>query len=186
MAEDAIKTLREDLRKGLSKTQAFERLVDNDGDINKGAKILSLVPDREIAANLKLPNSLLISIYSFLVVLNFIGLSPQLMQLPTDVIIIALIVGLLLPVTSIYLLFRMNPIGYLLVAFLMFRATLESIVLLQSNFLSGLVLMGIGAGVMVYAIVMKLKLFPFQNIFHTKKSTNGSRIFTSQPLQKSS
>ena len=184
-----MKQLRKDLKSGMSKEVAYKSLIARDGNPKKGAQYLSLLPDRETFKELRRANIMLIGIWLLVVLSNLVGVLfvesgvlAQSSETSYTVLFIVLAIVLAIQLIPVFMLVTGHALGYFLLSFLIFRAILSNIENVPVDPIGSWLTVGVLVGLFAYTLKMKLKMFPFQNLVHTKKYSNGYKIFSSQSV----
>ncbi|MDD5051431.1 MAG: hypothetical protein PHO27_01720 [Sulfuricurvum sp.] len=170
-----MKQLKKDIKTGMNKDVAFTKFVFRKGDQKKGSRVLALFPEPKYAEKYAKENKILIIIYGLLSLFALLGLSVQFAHLPPLWLLFLLTIGFLLPALVLYLLYKKNAGAYMFLAFLLVKGILD---LLRQNDHS-IILIGIlvNLGLLIFVVILKQKLFPYQNFFNTKKDENGLYIY---------
>ncbi|MDD2779954.1 hypothetical protein [Sulfuricurvum sp.] len=170
-----MKQLKKDLKNSMDKDEAFIKFINRNGDQKKGSRILSLFPEPKYAEKYAKANKILITIYGLLSLFAILGLSVQFAHLPPLWLLFLLTIGVLLPALVLYLLYKKNAGAYMFLAFLLVKGIFD--LLRQSD--QSMILIGIvvNLGLLIFVVILKQKMFPYQNFFNTKKDTNGLYIY---------
>jgi hypothetical protein len=173
-----MKIVKRLMKQGVDKKDIFSRAIDEGLNPKKVSKHLAMYPDPEESEVYRRANNILIGIYVFLVVVGLLNAASVLAELPTAAILGVLAFALLIPGAVIYCIYRKQSIGYLFFAFFLGKGILDSF----QGYESDPIAVGIGIGInlclIVYVVILKNKLFPYQNFFNTKKNNGGIAIFT--------
>ena len=167
-----MKQLKIDLKEGLSKDQALKNCMERDSqNRNKAISYLASIPDITNAQKYSFANNILIGIYSI------VDLSIILMKLITagfSFIVIDLIVYIFIT----YFLFKKKAFAYIFLGTLMVYYSRAVLVpYLKEPTTIGLLFLLTYVFILIYALVLKMKLFPNQNLFNLKKDKKGTLIF---------
>lgn len=170
-----MKQLKKDLKNSVDKDEAFKKFLNRNGDQKKGSRILSLFPEPKYAEKYEKANKILITIYGLLSLFAILGLSVQFAHLPPLWLLFLLTIGVLLPALVLYLLYTKNAGAYMFLAFLLVKGIFD--LLRQSD--QSMILIGIvvNLGLLIFVVILKQKMFPYQNFFSTKKDANGLYVY---------
>jgi len=178
-----VKQLKKDIKNGLSKEKAFENYEKRaNADTKKASRYLAYIPDSQLLKKYSIPNYALIFIFGLLTAGIIIqSLSVLFTSSNLYILLPVFIIELSLYVAILYLLIKGNAVAYLLVAFLTIRTLGKPI----GNYLNEpntatITPIVIIISMIILAIFIKLKLFPYQNLFHTKKDYLGNILFSSE------
>lgn len=170
-----MKQLKKDIKTGMNKDEAFTKFINRNGDPKKGSRVIALFPEDQYVKKYGSANKILMIIYSILSFFSIVGLIVQFSHLPTLWFLFLLAISLLLPVLVVYQLSKKNVVGYLVLAFLLFKGMLD--LLRQNDQTTILIGFTINIGLLIFVIILKQKIFPYQNFFNTKKDANGLYIY---------
>jgi hypothetical protein len=170
-----MKQLKRDMKNGISKDVAFTKFVYRNGDQKKGSRVLALFPEPQYAEKYATANTVLISIYGLLTCFGLLGLSVQFIHLPLGWFLFLLTIGLLLPALVLYLLYKKNAGAYIFLAFLLVKGIFD--LLRQTDQTTLFMGIAINMGLLLFVVILKQKMFPYQNFFNTKKDTSGLYIY---------
>jgi len=168
-----MKQLKIDLKEGLSKDQVLESFMErNPQNRNKAISYLSSTPDTFYAKKYSLANSVLIGIYSVVTV-------PVLLIRLLTSGFSSMVVDLTVYFLITYFIFKKNALSYIVLATIMIWSSGPVIVAyLKEPTTIGLLFLLAYSCILVYAFIIKIKLFPKQNLFNLKKDKNGILIFS--------
>ena len=109
--------------------------------------------------------------------LGFMSVIPMLTELSAKALVFVLGISLLIPSAVVWMLIKKQALGYVILCFFLLKGILDSFK--DENPDQNLLYIGIAINlaIMGYAIFLKLKLFPFQNFFNTRKDDNGVFIY---------
>lgn len=170
-----MKQLKKDLKNGMSKDEAFTNLINRNGDQKQGSRILALYPEPQYAQKCNTANKILIIIYSLLSLFAILGLLINYIHLSFALLLFLFAIGVLLPAVVIYLLYKKNAAAYIFLAFLLIKGMID--VFRQKDQSIILVSIIINLILLIFVVILKYKLFPYQNFFNTKKDANGIYIY---------
>ncbi|MFY9143085.1 hypothetical protein [Sulfuricurvum sp.] len=170
-----MKQLKKDIKNGIGKDEAFTKFISRNGDQKKGSRVLSIFPEQLYAEKYSTANKILMTIYGLLTLVGLLGLGVQFMHLPLTWFLFLLTIGFLLPALVLYLLYKKNAGAYMFLAFLLVKGMLD--LLRQNDQTTVLIGFAINAGLLIFVVILKQKMFPYQNFFNTKKDTNGLYIY---------
>lgn len=179
-----MKIVKRLLKEGLNKEDVFAKASEEKLDPQKVSKYLAMYPDVEESEKYGRANNILVGIYSVMVLLNLIGAAPMLSEIPVAATVVVLAFLLLIPGAVIYCIYKKQAIGYLILCFLLVKGALESFNEYQEEPLWILVVVAINTCLLLYVVILKNKLFPYQNFFNTKRNGNGVFIFTKELTSK--
>jgi hypothetical protein len=170
-----MKQLKKDLKNGMSKDEAFANLINRNGDQRQGSRILALYPEPQYAQKYNTANKILIIIYSLLSLFAILGLLINYIHLSFAILLFLFTIGALLPAVVIYLLYKKNAAAYIFLAFLLIKGMID--VFRQKDQSIILVSIIINLILLIFVVILKYKLFPYQNFFNTKKDANGIYVY---------
>jgi hypothetical protein len=167
-----MKQLKKDLKNGKSKNEVLKDFQERGNEnITKAVMYLNSIPDELIAKKYALANNILLGLYS---IVSILILAVTFAQTKSSFILIDVAVF----ITMAFFIAKKKAWAYLVLAFLMVRSILNVLKpYLAEPTTGGLVMMSIFAFIFIFALVLKVKLFPKQNFLNTKKDENGSLIF---------
>ncbi len=172
-----MKELKKAVKKGKSKDAAFERLKNRRGDLKKGSAYLARIPEKEFADKYSVANNVFLAIYGILACIGFLALIPDLVNFSALALLFILGLGLIIPVWILYLIYHKNALGYLLFAVFSFKAIFDSFRSLPDDLFAVLVGVIMNVLLLTFVVILKKKLFPYQNFFNTKKDADGLVIY---------
>lgn len=172
-----MKELRKDIKNGISKDEAFKNYLNRGGDAKKGSRYLSYIPEGQFADKYLIANNMLLSVYGVLSVMGLVALLPQLLSLPPVGIIIVLLIGLLIPGVILYLIYKKNAVGYFILAFFCLKGIVDSFRVYQEDPGSVWVGVTINLILLIFVVILKKKIFPYQNFLNVKKNENGHYLY---------
>ncbi|WP_031565934.1 hypothetical protein [Rheinheimera texasensis] len=181
-----MKIVKRLLKQGENKNSIFEKASAEGLNPKKVSKYLSMYPDAEESENYNRANNILIALYSVLVLLGVLGASPFLSGLPVGAMFAVLAFALLIPGAVIYYIYKKQSMGYLVLCFFLLKGILDSFKEYEADPMAVWVGVIINACLIVYVVILKNKLFPYQNFFNTKKDVEGFSIFTKDLMSQSS
>ena len=172
-----MRTLKQDIKDGLTKEKAFDNVKVRGGNLKKASRYLARLPDSSYADKYNLANYLLIFLYLSwegfgLLYFDFTGL-----ELPIGLIMLVIAIGLFPHVIVTYLLLKKNANGYIFLSFLYCYSIFKMFGVYHEDPMSTLICAVIVVSFLILAVTLKGKLFPYQNFFNTKKDDNGYFIF---------
>jgi len=175
-----MRTLRQDIKDGLRKEEAFDNVKVRGGNFKKASRYLARLPDSSYADKYNLANYLLIFLYLSwegfgLFYFDFTGL-----ELPVGLIIFVIAIGLFPHVVVTYLLLKKNANGYIFLSFLYCYSISKMFGVYQEDPTSTLICAVIVASLLIFTVTLKGKIFPYQNFFNIKKDDNGYFIFKAE------
>ena len=180
-----MKYVRNLLKQGLSKMEVFQRGVYSGLSKQQVSRYLSLFPDLEQSRKYHTANQSFIILYSIVVMLATIGSAFELDLVGVNkYTVILFLCSLLFDGFIIYCLYKKNALSYLIVAFFCFKGSINCLRDFDLNMIGTWIGLSIDVALFVYAILLKIWLFPYQNLLHTKRCQKGVFCFTvSQPEQ---
>ena len=181
-----MKIVKRLLKEGENKKSIFEKALAEGLNLKKVSKYLAMYPDSEESESYNKANNILIGVYSVLVLLGLLGAMPILSELPVGAILGVLAFALLIPGVVIYCIYKKQSIGYLMLCFFLFKGILDLFKGYESDPAGVWVGVAINACLIVYVVILKNKLFPYQNFFNTKKNNEGFAIFTKDLISQAS
>lgn len=170
-----MKIVKRLINEGVNKNDIFERAVEDELDLKKVSKILAMCPDSEEAEKYKTANYILMTIYLVMVLLSIL---PLLWNQALETVLIVLAVALIIPGAILQSIYKKQYFGYIIFCFFMMKGTFESFEGYELNSIVTWVAIVLDVFLFAYAIILKNKLFPYQNFFNTKKNSEGITIFT--------
>ena len=173
-----MKIVKRLLKEGENKKTIFDQATEEGLNPKKVSKYLAMYPDKEESEKYNRANNILIGIYSVMVLLSMLGAVSMISELPQAAIYGVLAFALLIRAAIIYCIYKKQSIGYLLLCFFLFKGILDSFKEYQADPTGVLVGIAISASLLIYVIVLKSKLFPYQNFFNTKKNNEGIAVFS--------
>lgn len=177
-----MKQLKDDIKSGMSKEEAFESYKQRGGDNTKKASTyLSYRPDPQLLKKYSIANYVLIFLFSLrTLAIAFTSIGMLINSSYLGVLIPVFLIELGLYIAVLFFLFRGIAGAYFAVIILTMNPLIKSIgAFLNETSMATVAPMVITASVIVLAIYIKLKLFPFQSFLHGKKDSDGNRIFNS-------
>lgn len=162
------------LREGKSKDSIFEKASEEGLNLKKVSKYLAMYPDLEESESYSSANNTLIGIYLVWILLGLLSIAPILPEFPVATVIGFIAFEVLIPVLVLYCIYRKISIGYLILLFFLFINILR---LFGAGVIDVLSEVCINAFFIAYVVILKNKLFPYQNFFNTKKNAKGLSIF---------
>jgi hypothetical protein len=177
-----MKELKQDIKNGMNKNDAFESFKNREREdvkkIKKASSYLAITPDAKILQRYSKANFFLMTIYALISTLTLLASVAHASSLPLSVLLLALAFDIGIVVVILYLLYKGNALAYLVLSFFMIRAVIKSIELYFNDpSIAAIVFLGIYIFIITFAIYLKLKLFPQQNLFNSKKDKEGNYIF---------
>lgn len=112
-----------------------------------------------------------------MVLIGLLGSLSLLLEMPGNVLLLVLAIGLFFPIAIIYTVAKKQPAGYMILSFFMVKGILDSLEALQQETTPAMIGIAINVAILVFAVFLKLKLYPYQNFFQNKKSENGHFVF---------
>jgi hypothetical protein len=179
----AMKIVKRLLKEGESKNNIFDQATGKGLNPKKVSKYLASHPDKEEAEKYSRANNMLIGIYSVVVLLSMLGAVSMISELPRAAIYGVLAFSLLIPAVVIYCIYKKQSIGYLLLCFFLVKGIIDSFKEYEADPTGVLVGVAISGSLLIYVIVLKIKLFPYQNFFNTKKNSEGIAVFTKREVR---
>lgn len=175
--ENRMKQLKKDIKNGVSKEEAFDRIKTRGSDVLKASRFLANIPDPDLADEYAGKNKILVYIYGFMVFIGLLTIIPKITSFNISIGIPLFLFTLLLPGVILYLLYKQRAVSYLLIVFISFKGIFDSLKDYSES--PAIVLIGITLNIffIIYAIYLKNKTFPYQNFFNTKKNSDGYVIF---------
>lgn len=170
-----MKQLKKDIKNGVNKDEAFTNLINRNGDQKQGSKILALYPEPQYAKKYNTANKVLILIYGLLSLLAILGLLINFIHLSPSNLLFLFAIGALLPSVVIYFIYKKNAAGYIFLAFLLAKGMID--VFRQKDQSIILISIVINLTLLIFVVILKYKLFPYQNFFNTKKDANGLYVY---------
>ena len=182
-----MRELKADIKSGLSKDRAFASFKRRGGDAKRGARYLAILSEPAYAEKYVLANNFLIAIYLILLITGLSGQLPQLLAQPPASALFALAASMLLPVLVLYFLYKKNAIGYWVLALFSAKGVLDSFAAHKegTDFTGVGIAIAINLLLLVFAVSLKNKIFPYQSFFNTKKDKDGHCIYQPQPTDES-
>ena len=166
-----MKQLKQDLKNGMSKNEVFKSFQNRNENINKAIRYLSSIPDTFYAKKYSLANYILIGIYSTVTVPILL---IRLLASGFSFMVIDLIIYILIT----YFLFKKKSWIYLALALLMLKSSTAVLTpYLKEPTSLGLLFLLVYFFILVFSLILKIKLFPKQDLFNLKKDENGILIF---------
>lgn len=177
-----MKVLKLDIKNGMSKNDVFESFKNREGEnvkkIKKASSYLAITPDVKILQRYSKANYFLMTIYALISILTLLASVAYASSLPLSILLPALALDIGIVVTILYFLYKGNALAYLVLSFFMIRALIKSSELYFNDpSIAANIFLGIYIFIIIFAIYLKLKLFPQQNLFNSKKDKDGNFIF---------
>ncbi|RVU85575.1 hypothetical protein EOL70_06390 [Leucothrix sargassi] len=173
-----MKIVKQFLKEGVNKKDIFEKAMDEGLNSKRVSKYLAKRPDVEEAKKYEKANYILIGIYAVTVLLGLLNVIPLFKELSLPAALGLLAFSLLIPAALIYAIFIKDPVGYFVLAFLFIRGVLLSFSNLEVDPVGAGIDIAVSIGLVIYIVILKGKLFPYQSFFHTKKADDGTTVFT--------
>jgi len=174
--EEKLKRIKEILKTGLSKEEAFQQAAEENLDLIKVARHLASFADQKEIEE----NKLLHRIFVGILVLNVLINAPYFFELLAQINSLAVIIPLIviaLPIWIIYSVFRGQAIGFYIYAFFTVRGLPSNFEGYEGNEFSSWILFSLWLMLLVYSVYLKNKLLPYQNYFNTKKDEDGYSVY---------
>ncbi|MES0489949.1 MAG: hypothetical protein ABUK01_08165 [Leptospirales bacterium] len=181
-----MKIVKRLIKEGVDKKEIFAKASDEGLNPKKVSRLLAMYPDVEESEKYNKANNILIGIYIVMVLFGILGAASMLNELPTEAILGILAFALLIPIAVIYILYKKQALGYLVLSFFLIKGITDSIKEYQTDPVAVWIGVGLSACLIVYAVILKIKLFPHQNFFNTKKDSDGIVIFTKDVTSQAS
>ena len=168
-----MKKLKIDLKEGLSKDQVLESFMERDPqNRNKAISYLSSIPDIPNARKYSFANNILIGVYSI------VDISIMLMKFITSGFS-SIVIDLMVYTFITYFLFKKKAFAYIFLAILMVYYSRDVLIpYLKEPTTIGLLFLLTYIFILGFSLVLKIKLFPKQNLFNLKKDKKGELIFS--------
>lgn len=180
-----VKQLSKEVKQGKSKTEAFKTYLDAGGDEKKGASCLSMLPDQDLRLKYQKQTFALLYIYLFFVLLGLAAAIPLFMELGSIGATIGVIAfALAIPAIVTWAILMGDATGYFIFVFFMLHGISGSFDDYALDPMGSWIGAGINLALIVWALSIKKKIFPYQNLFSSRKDANGVAIFTAQPEAK--
>ena len=180
-----MKYVRSLLKKGLSKVEVFQRGVYSGLSKRQVSRYLSLFPDPEQSEKYHTANLTFIILYSIVVMLATIGsvfeISYEFLNQYTAILFFC---SLLFDGFILYGLYKKNALSYLIVAFLCFKGSINCVRDFDMNMIGAWIGLSIDVSLFIYAMSLKIWLFPYQNLFHSKRYQEGVYCFTGSEAEQ--
>lgn len=175
-----MKQLRDALKKGKSKVDAHSEWIEAGGDPKKSAKYLASFPDQVDREKYRSLQIAFLCLYGLFALAGVVSYLPALLsELPGSVIVIVLVIRVAIPAAIIWEIARGRVTGYfvfILLALLGMSQMMpeEGLIPLETW-----IDFGLTAVLIIFAVIVKTKIYSFQNLFHSKKNEDGCLVFTS-------
>ncbi len=175
-----MKKIKQQLQQGMPKKDIFEQAQMDGVDMNKVAKYLSKYPDSDVSAKYNGANIALIGLYSTLISFTFIGILDIVLALPPVLIFGVFLFYLAIPWVVMFFIYKKHSIGYLILSFFLVKGIFD---ILSAGQVSIAELVGVAINVflLAFTVILKNKLFPYQNFLHIKRDAQGVIVFTQNP-----
>lgn len=174
-----MRQLKKDVIEGMDKDQALEAYLARGGDPMRGTMILSAYPDAASRRRYTYANYWLVAMCAALAVINW-TISKQLV-VPTSATAqdqaFSGALSILVPAITLWLVYRMRSVGYLMMTFLGFTGVLKFIRLADEVDALLIVSLMLCVTMTISALIMRQKLFPYQNFLGIKKDENNHFIY---------
>lgn len=170
--KELFKELKTHYKQGMLKTEAFKNYQEKGGDLITGASYLASVPDQNMPPNLKFLNQVLLALF-FL---------PQLAKIMSGVSegTTSLFMLLFWPALVLYFAIEKKVLYFLFIGYVTFRDLMRFITSLDSGQTVEFSIFAFSVIALALCVYLKLKIYPYQNLFHTRKTTNGLIAFTNE------
>lgn len=109
-----MKKLKQDIKNGTDKREAFESIVKRNGNLKKASRYLASLPELAIANRYKTANNILIALYATLNIITLLFLIPSMLSWPIALLFLGLAFSAVLPACVIYLIYKNSSKGYFL------------------------------------------------------------------------
>lgn len=172
-----MKIVRKLLKEGKNKQEIFDKTTNEGFKQKKVAKCLARYPDPEEAEKYKKANMVLVGLCVALILLRVTTLALLSAEF-ASVVVLAAAIPLVIVCVATYFIFKMQPSGYLILCYFLAISTFHSFNLIQSNPRSTLLAISMSVFLIIYAVVLKYKIFPYQNFGNTMKDSDGIPIYT--------
>ncbi len=172
-----MKIVRNLLKEGKTKQEIFEKASDEGLKQKKVAKYLARHPDPEEAEKYNKANMLLVGLCVVLVLLRVWTISLLSIEF-TSVVVLAAVFPLVILCAATYYIFKMQPSGYLILCYILAIGILNSFKLIPSYPLPILLAISMSIILIIYAVVLKYAIFPYQNFSNSMKDSDGIPIYT--------
>ena len=166
------------MKEGVDKKEIFKIALEEGLPQKKVSRNLAIHPDKDIAKKYSKANFLLLCLYSVMVLIGLLSVIGIAAKFSLGVIAGLLCFSMLIPSFIIYSIFNNQSIGYFLLCFFLFKGILDSVKFLESNpkwFLIGVI---VNLAMLVFVVILKKKMFPYQNFFNSKKTSEGVYVFS--------
>lgn len=177
-----MKELKQDIKKGMSKNEAFENFKNresgNTKKIKKASSYLANIPASIILKKYSKKNYILMTIYAFISILSLLASLTQATSLSLSILLPLFAIDIGVVAVILFFLYKGNALAYFILSFFMIRALIKSVeIYLNEPSLAIIIFLGIYTFIIIFAIYLKLKLFPQQNLFNSRKDKDGNFIF---------
>lgn len=146
--------------------------------MDKVARYLASYPDKEESEKYDVANKIFIFIYAFMVIGSVLSLPSMFEEISPAGLLLAMSFVLLIPGVIVFLLYKKSAIGYLVLGFFLIRGLFQSFAEYEAGDTVVMLELGVGAFMLAYVAFLKIKLFPYQNLFNMRKGEDGRVIFT--------
>ncbi|MGF1758216.1 hypothetical protein L4D76_09775 [Photobacterium sagamiensis] len=173
-----MKIVKLQVKQGLEKKEVFKNALGTGLDKKKVSKYLANFPDKDLSGKYNRANNILIALYSVMSLFGIIVTIGLVSDLPTIAIAGLLIFGILFPGFIIYCIHKKYATGYLILSFILFQGIIDSLKDLETDPTGVWIGVSISLLLLAYVVILKKKLFPYQNFLNFRKNEDGVYIYS--------
>lgn len=171
-----MQQLKDDIRSGMPKKQAFDEFHQRGGDVSKAARYLASRPDMDKRIAYFKLNTVLIFLYANMIILSLFA-SPIVYSLEPIKFIMVVSMALLIPMVLIWYLFQQHAFAYVFLCFFMIKGIADSLSFITISPIAVVISMLVNGLILGLAIYLKRRLFPYQGFFNLNRDSEGLLIF---------
>ena len=178
-----MKFVKQLLKEGISKEEVYERAVDKGLDKKRVSTYLANFPDQDLAGKYKKLNLILVSLVSVWACLGLLQAVLIMFKLPLLAGIMMMILVIAILTLIIYNVYTMKSMSYFILCFFAGKSILNSVGALRSfssiveAIFIGLVML-LSLTIIVLAVLLKKKVFPYQNFINSKQADDGTVLYS--------
>lgn len=174
-----MKDVRKLKKEGYSKQEVFDKASEGGAKPKKVAAFLSTIPDPDDAERYNTINNILVALYAVIIAITVLGGAASLSLSPTALIVL-IVLAALLHGSILYGVKQKKASYYSIICTFMFLNCLAGLTDFNSISVLAVISIAIPVSVIILAVYVKKKMFPFQGYYHNKKDKNGFKVFTKE------
>jgi hypothetical protein len=176
-----MKLVKSLMKQGVDKGEIFARAIDQGLNPKKVSRYLSGFPDKSLSEKYHKANIIFLSIYGALVFRGIWSVYGMLSESPLKArLIIFGVIGffLIIIVALMYLIYKKRAVGYMALLPFLIKGISNAFKGYEQDPLGSLAAASMVFGLIAFLIILKNKIFSYQNFFNTKKTGHGIYIFS--------